>query len=432
MISPPGWFDARRALASLREVEPRLVPSGDEIRYTFRMQRTLRFKLNPRGEQRPILLDTLQQHADCFNAVAAYGWEQQEKNGVTLHKATYYPLREQYSNLPAQLVIAARMRATEAVKSALTRQKRGKKSGQPCSHLTPIRYDQRSYTPRLSEGYVSLATTAGRQELAVGLYPYAADVLSRVIGYDSADLIYRRGQFWLHVVVTLPDPEIVPNGQVIGVDFGITRPAVTSNNRFFGRRSWKAVERRYFRLKRALQSKGTPSAKRHLKRLARKVQRFRSDCDHVVSRQVVRSVSPGTTIVVENLDEIRNNTKQNGRIHRRAMHQWSFRRLRERLTYKAAAHGCVVVGVDPRHTSQRCSNCGHVHRSNRRSQSRFVCRNPEYGFELNADLNGARNIANKYLAGDGKSVASGRPVNPPIVASPMGTVTSSRALARRS
>ncbi len=379
------------------------------------MQRTLRFKLAPTPEQRSILLDTLQQHADCFNAVAAYGWEQHEKNGVTLHKATYYPLREQYPKLPAQLVIAARMRATEAVKSALSRLRRGKKSGQPHSNLTPIRYDQRSYTPRLSEGIVSLATVAGRQELAVGLYPYAAEMLAIAVGFDSADLIYRRGQFWLHVVVTLSDVEFVSNGEVVGVDFGITRPAVASNNRFFGQRSWKAVERRYFRLKRALQSKGTKSAKRHLKRVAGKTARFRSDCDHVVSRQVVQSVEPGTTIVVENLDEIRKRTKQNGRRGRRAMHQWSFRRLRQLLEYKAEAHGCVVVGIDPRHTSQRCSKCGHVHRSNRRSQSRFVCRNPECGFELNADLNGSRNIADKYRAGDGKSVASGQPVNLPIV-----------------
>ncbi|MER3403054.1 MAG: hypothetical protein C4337_07090 [Armatimonadota bacterium] len=31
-----------------------------------------------------------------------------------------------------------------------------------------------------------------------------------------------------------------------------------------------------------------------------------------------------------------------------------------------------------------CCHCGYVHRSNRRSQSRFLCR--ACGFELNADL----------------------------------------------
>jgi IS605 OrfB family transposase len=110
---------------------------------------------------------------------------------------------------------------------------------------------------------------------------------------------------------------------------------------------------------------------------------------------LVQSVTPGTLIVIENLKEIRSNTKQRSKQQKRAMHQWSFNRLRDLLTYKAEAQGCMVIGVDPRKTSQRCSRCGHIHRSNRRSQSRFKCR--KCGFELNADLNGSRNIAVKYL-----------------------------------
>jgi IS605 OrfB family transposase len=207
------------------------------------------------------------------------------------------------------------------------------------------------------------------------------------------------------MVVTLPDVEFVPNGDVVGVDFGITRPAVASNNKFFSNRSLKAVERRYFRLKRALQSKGSDSAKRHLKKLAHKVSRFRSNCDHVVSRQLIESVTPGTAIVIESLMEIRSNTKRRSKPQKRAMHQWSFNRLRDLLTYKAEAHGCMVVGVDPHHTSQRCSRCGHIHRSNRHSQSRFKCRN--CGFELNADLNGSRNIVEKYLVSVGNAGAGG-------------------------
>ena len=378
----------------------------------------------PTAEQYDVLLETIRQYTDCFNTVAAYGWEHREKNGVELHKATYYPLREVHPRLPSQLVISARAKATEAVKSALTwKVKREKKYSKkvaralarrkavpafkpvrcPQSTNCSIRYDQRSYT--VFRDCVSLATIQDRQVLALHLYPYAVHLLEESIGYDSADLIYRKGRFWLHVVVTLPDVEFVPNGKVVGVDFGMTRPAVASNNRFFGKRSWKAVERRYFRLKRALQSKGTKSAKRHLKKLSSKTARFRTNCDHVVSRQLVQSVTPGTLIVIENLMEIRSNTKQRSNPQKRAMHQWSFNRLRDLLTYKAEAHGCMVVGVDPRHTSQHCSRCGHTHRCNRRSQSRFKCRN--CGFELNADLNGSRNIAEKYLASVGIADAGG-------------------------
>jgi len=388
------------------------------------VRRTIRFPLLPTPEQESVLSETMQQYTACFNRIAAYGWERGEKNGVELHKATYYPLRADYPQLPAQLVISARAKAAEAVKSALTwkvkREREYPKKvakalarGKPVPPFKPvqcpqstncsIRYDQRSYT--VYGDCVSLATIQGRQVLALHLYPYAVRLLEQSIGYDSADLIYRKGRFWLHVVVTLPDVEVVPNGDVVGVDFGITRPAVASNNKFFGNRSWKAVERRYFRLKRALQSKGSDSAKRHLKKLAHKVSRFRSNCDHVVSRQLVQSVTPGTLIVIENLMEIRSNTKQRSKQQKRAMHQWSFNRLRDLLTYKADAHGCAVVGVDPRDTSKSCFRCGYVNRSNRRSQSRFKCKN--CGFELNADLNGSRNIAERYLASVGIADAGG-------------------------
>jgi transposase len=229
--------------------------------------------------------------------------------------------------------------------------------------------------------------------MTLKLYPYAAQLLKKLVGYDSADLIYRKGKFWLHLVISLPDVEFAPNGDAIGVDFGITYPAVASTNRFFGERSWKATERRYFRLKRALQSKGSDSAKRHLKKLSHKVSRFRSNCDNVVSRQLVQSVVPGTLIVIENLANIHSSTQQRGS------------RLRDLLTGKAEMHGCLVVEVDPRHTSQCCSRCGHVHRSNRRSRSAFKCNN--CGFELHADLNAGRNLVRKYLASIGISDAGG-------------------------
>jgi transposase len=108
---------------------------------------------------------------------------------------------------------------------------------------------------------------------------------------------------------------------------------------------------------------------------------------------------------VEDLRHVRSHAKQRGKVARRRLHSWSFARLRAFLTYKAEAKGCKVVAVNPRYTSQTCSRCGHAHRSNRRSQSQFLCR--ACGFELNADINAARNIARKYLAGSGISAIGG-------------------------
>src|SRR5215207_7596694 len=104
-----------------------------------------------------------------------------------------------------------------------------------------------------------MSLVGDRQTIRFSVPHYSA----HYVGYpvDTADLLFQNGNWWLHVVVTVPAPEIEPTDQIVGVDLGIVRPAVTSTNRFFGQRRWKAIEGRLFHLKRALQKKGTKSAK---------------------------------------------------------------------------------------------------------------------------------------------------------------------------
>jgi IS605 OrfB family transposase len=223
---------------------------------------------------------------------------------------------------------------------------------------------------------------------------------------DTADLIARDGHWWLHVVVSIPAPEIAPSDEVVGVDLGLAQPAVTSTRRFLGKRAWEAREGRLFKLRRALQKKGSKSAKRHLKKLRGSSARFRRDCDHVLSKQIVMIAAPGATQVLENLTDIRKptNVKRKTQTSRR-IHSWSFRQLKDYFGYKAEERGCTVVVVDPRHKAQTCSCCGHQARNNRRSRGRFVCRS--CGYELHADLNAAINIAAKYRASGGRAAAGG-------------------------
>ena len=223
--------------------------------------------------------------------------------------------------------------------------------------------------------------------------------------FDTADLIYRKGSFWLHVVVSVPEFDFLNSGETIGIDLGLTHPAVTSKRKFLGSRHWKEVDRRYFRSQRVLQSKGTKSAKRHLRKLAGKRMRFRRDCDHVLSKRIVQSAASGATIVIENLTEIRSRARLRKGEGQRRLHSWSFAQLRSFLTYKAEEAGMKVVAIDPRHSSQTCSRCGYQSRSNRTKQSRFLCK--ECFYQLNADLNASYNIRDKHLASLGISLAGG-------------------------
>ncbi|MDD3710332.1 MAG: transposase [Methanothrix sp.] len=60
------------------------------------------------------------------------------------------------------------------------------------------------------------------------------------------------------------------------------------------------------------------------------------------------------------------------------------------IRYKAEALRKHTLLVDARYTSQKCSECGHIYKGNRNGSS-FRCR--KCGFELHADLNASRNIA---------------------------------------
>ena len=72
---------------------------------------------------------------------------------------------------------------------------------------------------------------------------------------------------------------------------------------------------------------------------------------------------------------------------------WAFDQLRNFVAYKAEAAGVPVVYVDPRNSSRTCSQCGHLDKANRKSQSSFVCQ--KCGYQANADFNAAVNLESR-------------------------------------
>lgn len=359
------------------------------------MDRTVRIRLKPTPEQAQALAETTAQFTAAFNAVCKEGWRRQEGNAFNLHRFTYRDVKDALPALVSDLHIQARQKASEAVKSALTRQKHGRKTGCPHSDVCPPRYNLHTFTLNWAAATVRLSTTRKKQSIAFHLPPYASYALGCPVA--TADLICKKGKWYLHVVVVVDDVPFVDNGQAIGVDMGVCRPAVTSDGRLHGKKRWREVSNKRFRLKRKLQSNGSKSAKRHLRRLAGRQQRFRRDCDHVLSKRILEGVASGTTVVIENLTDIRSRVRVRHGESSRRLHSWSFAQLRSFLVYKAEDRGARVIGIDPRHTSQRCNVCGHIYRGNRPSQSRFICR--KCGHKANPDVNAAKNVRDKHLVG---------------------------------
>ena len=361
------------------------------------MQRTIRIRLHPDKLTAQVLEKTISDYTWAFNDVCKYGWENKVKSGGKLHDATYYPHRAA-TKLPSQLVCSARVKASEALKSALKFSKKkvkGKKIKVSCptSKRCPIRYDARSYTIKFNSNQLSFTTVNGRIKFNFELHEYYEQYLTWK--NTSADLLKdRKGRWWFHVVMETETPTIKASNEVVGIDLGIVNPATDNRGNFYGSKHWKNIEDKIFQLRRRLQKKGTKSAKRHLKKLSGRQRRFRKDCDHVLAKRIVKSVKSGATIVFEDLTNIRGTAKVRKQQKRR-LHSWSFAQLQAFAEYKALAKGVKIEFLDPRYTSQKCSVCGDISRSNRKTQSDFKC--TKCNHESNADINAATNIRNDYL-----------------------------------
>lgn len=63
------------------------------------------------------------------------------------------------------------------------------------------------------------------------------------------------------------------------------------------------------------------------------------------------------------------------------------------LEYKAEMVGIQIIKVTEEYTSQKCSECGIIRKSNRKHRGLYVCK--DCGAVINADVNASRNILQK-------------------------------------
>src|SRR5262249_56002961 len=100
-----------------------------------------------------------------------------------------------------------------------------------------------------------------------------------------------------------------PKGS-LGVDLGVNRVAVTSDNKFHTAKHIRHKKACYKRTRRSLQANGSRSAKRALARVSGRERRFVADTNHCVSKQIVADAQPAKRrIVLEDLNGIRASAK---------------------------------------------------------------------------------------------------------------------------
>lgn len=356
------------------------------------MQRTIRIKIENKD-----LEETINQYFQAYKFCIDKGFELHTSNKKKLHNATYRQLRKDYPKIPSALLQTVRDVACENLWAVRLKTK-------PIPKNKFIRFDKRTFS--FKNGLISVSTVNGRKKFNVSVPEY----FKKYLGWNckAGVLILKNNQLCFNLIFSKENITNIHPKTVLGIDRGINNIVVTSDNEFYNSGQLKNVKGRYQYLKSQLQSKGTPSAKRHLKRLSGKEKRFVRDVNHCISKRLANNGFD--CYALEDLKKIQRNK---GKRFNKKLGNWSYSQLGSFLQYKAEELGKTVIKINPRYTSQMCSRCGYIEKLNR-SGSRFRCRS--CGFELNADLNASKNIAKL-----GISELCRLQVNQPIVAQMVAT-----------
>lgn len=204
----------------------------------------------------------------------------------------------------------------------------------------------------------------------------------------EAELIRKGNRWFFNRVLDIPDVLPFAGTKVIGIDVGENNLATTSNGTFHGGGKLRHERDKFLGRRKKLQSNGSKSAKRCLKRISGKERRRVKETNHMISKALVQeAVDSGVQyIVMENLTNIRERIKGNKRMRSR-LHRWSWYELQHFVEYKAQAKGILVEYVNPAYTSQTCSKCDYL---GSRHKHLFKCFN--FGSSQHSDRNAAINI----------------------------------------
>lgn len=367
------------------------------------MKIVVQVKLSPTTEQAEALAATLHACNDTANWVSGVAFEHFRLSGreTPLRTLCYGQLKQRgLGAQAAQHVIKRVVDAYTTLRGSIRNGTLGgEKSRRRCkAESKPIAFrpdgahtfDDRCLSWNHDTHTVSIWTTRGR--LKTVRFAGHPDQLTTLRDYrqGESDLLYRDGMWFLVATCEVPEEPVIEPVDWLGVDRGIVNLATTSDaDNYTGRRL--ARYRRWQARKRAeIQAKRTTSAKRLLKKRARREQRHAQHVNHTIAKNVV-AVAARTErgIALEELRGIRDRVTV-PRDQRARLSSWPFHHLEQVISYKARRAGVPVVFVDAAYTSQRCPRCGHTARANRSERDWFCCR--RCGLAGPADVVAACNV----------------------------------------
>jgi putative transposase len=386
------------------------------------VRRAYKFRLRPTARQHVALEKCLASHRELYNAAL------QERRDAWRLRGTGVSYGDQSAQLKDIRALrpevaawsfssqqATLRRLHRAFAGFFRRVKAGQAPGYP--RFKPAHRFNSVEWPRDGDGCRWQPDT--RRVYLQGIGHLKVTVHRQIRGRVKTIQVRREGHRWMLVLSCdeVPTRPLEPTRAAVGVDVGIASFATTSDGAHVSNPRWgRAAAARLGAAQKALARKQRGSNNRGKARATvaarhRKLANQRRNFHHQVARDLVADYG---LLVVEDL-KIDNMVRRppprpdpvqpGGFLPNRAaakaglnrsIHDAGWAQFVSILRAKAEEAGRVVIGVDARHTSDRCEACGHTAGENRASQAVFCCRG--CGHTAHADEHAARNILRAGLA----------------------------------
>jgi putative transposase len=386
------------------------------------VRRAYKFRLRPTARQHVALGQCVASHRELYNAALQERRDAWRRGGIGVS----------YGDQSAQLKEIRRFRPDVALWSFSSQQATLRRLNRTfAAFFRRMKVGQTPGYPRFKSAHRFNSVTwpedgdgcrwlpDARRVYLQGIGEVKVTVHRRIQGRVKTIQVRREGRRWMIVLScdSVPTRPLVPTRAAVGVDVGVASFATTSDGQHLPNPRWGRVAAA--RLATAQQilarkQRGSNNRRRARATLAarhHKLANQRRNFHYQMARALVARYG---LLVVEDL-KIRNMVRRPvprpdpdlpGRflpnqaaakagLHQ-SIHDAGWGQFVSILRAKAEEAGRVVVGVDPRHTSDRCEACGHTAAENRVSQAVFSCR--ACGHILDADEHAARNILRAGLA----------------------------------
>ena len=392
------------------------------------LTKTIKIRIHVTPEQEILFRQMTEQYRQACNFISQYVFDNGfELNSNAIQKVLYKDIRSLFG-LKSQLTTSSFKTVTaryKTVKTQLSQKPYKYKNedgnwqyipktlewlwkpvffGRPQADL--VRNRDYSF---VDDGQVLSINTLGKRTKCTFEGEHFAEYLDGSYQLGTAKLVELKGRWYLHIPVTKAVEDFQKENvrHVVGIDRGLRFLAVSYDEQgkteFVSGKKIATKRHKFQEVRKQLQAKGTKSAKRKLKAISGRENRWMSDVNHQLSKTLVQKYGKDTLFVLEDLTGVSFEESNLSRTAKQNydLRSWSFYQLEQFLTYKAHENRSEVLKVSAKYTSQRCPKCGTIRKANRDHHKHlYSC---QCGYKSNDDRIGAMNIqllGTMWISGD--------------------------------